>query len=343
MNDIIVEIECPNGTTVALLQQTGGGNWLGEPIDNENGTQGIGYEYFWSPDATITLGEFANLNGDTPSGEYLAEGDLCDLVGCPVNGNWIFHFQDVVGSDDGFVFQTAINFNISVSQYIAYTQTFGVDADSTYWTGPGILDTDPDMDIVSIDTAIPGSFDYTYIALGSSGCQYEAYTNITVVGIPDAPVITLNGNVLSSTIAPSYQWYLNGNLLNGATSMTYNPTQSGSYIVAVSDVLGCNTFFSNVIVYTIIDVSEIENENQFQAFPNPFNQSITLQHLDQDGRKCNKVQIVDLLGKTQFEKSITIANSSLTISTEHFSSGIYFVRLFSDNQVLRVEKIVKSN
>jgi hypothetical protein len=46
--------------------------------------------------------------------------------------------------------------------------------------------------------------------------------------------VTEQGNMLVSPIATGNQWYLNGNSINGATSATYQPTQTGDYSVKVT-------------------------------------------------------------------------------------------------------------
>ncbi|MFM7311042.1 MAG: PKD domain-containing protein, partial [Flavobacteriales bacterium] len=63
MGDLGLFITCPNGTTVDLVTwgtNGGGGTYLGEAIDNESTDPGVGYDYYWEPDATNgTWGENA--------------------------------------------------------------------------------------------------------------------------------------------------------------------------------------------------------------------------------------------------------------------------------------------
>jgi len=49
-------------------------------------------------------------------------------------------------------------------------------------------------------------------------CQTKDSSFITVNPVPPAPVISQNNLVLMSSTATTYQWFLNGNIISGATS-----------------------------------------------------------------------------------------------------------------------------
>ncbi|MCR6722448.1 MAG: M12 family metallo-peptidase [Chitinophagaceae bacterium] len=71
---------------------------------------------------------------------------------------------------------------------------------------------------------------------------------ITPVGsttICEGTVVTLNAN---STAGYSYQWFRNGTAITGATSDSYNASQSGNYTVSVSAGATCQTTSSAVAV-----------------------------------------------------------------------------------------------
>ena len=94
MRDLQISIECPDGTSVLLLDQidSGGQVYLGEPNDGDgtNPIPGVGYDYCWTPDATNgTWLEYANANlpPTLPPGDYNSVDPLSLLVGCPLNGN----------------------------------------------------------------------------------------------------------------------------------------------------------------------------------------------------------------------------------------------------------------
>jgi large repetitive protein len=75
------------------------------------------------------------------------------------------------------------------------------------------------------------------------------------------PIITeiVPGVTLQSSPAVTYQWYLNGNPISGATSQTYNYSSVGNYSVEISDANGCfalsNDFSVGVPTITVGNVT----------------------------------------------------------------------------------------
>jgi gliding motility-associated-like protein len=202
MGDLGIYITCPNGTVVDLIlwgTNGGGGTYLGEAVDDESTTPGIGYDYYWEPDATNgTWGENAGA-GSLPAGVYQSYGDMCDLVGCPLNGDWTFSITDNLAIDNGYIFAWGIAFNpILYPGVTTFTPTIGAGADSSYWVTTGaqwITDITPDGDIITINAEEAGAFDYTYVVINSFGCTFD--TTITLTVAP-APQVTAGPDALFS-------------------------------------------------------------------------------------------------------------------------------------------------
>jgi gliding motility-associated-like protein len=183
MGDLGLFITCPDGTIVSLVEwgvNGGTGTFLGEALDDENTDPGIGYDYFWSPDATNgTWGENATGQGILPSGTYAAYGDLCDLEGCPLNGAWCFSVTDNIGADNGYIFAWGLNLNPALYPDVTtFTPIIGADADSSYWSGPGIIELSADADTAYVLPNAAGIYNYTYTVINNFGCQFD--TTITV-------------------------------------------------------------------------------------------------------------------------------------------------------------------
>lgn len=210
MGDLGILVTCPNGTSVDLIEwgnNGGGGTYLGEATD-DNGTNnlipGVGYDYIWSP--TATNGTWGDNAGDAPpityinslgqsvtqdvlpSGVYEPAGDLCDLVGCPLNGAWTFVVTDNLGADNGYIFAWGLNLNPELFPGVTtFTPAYGTDSDSTYWTGPNIDIVSGNGDVITLDIPATGSYDYTYYATNDFGCTFDTTITITVT---QAPLIT---------------------------------------------------------------------------------------------------------------------------------------------------------
>lgn len=149
----------------------------------------------------------------------------------------------------------------------------------------------------------------------------SARKSVTVqVNIPQIPTITQNGGQLQSSAAMSYQWFLNGNPINGATSQTYVPTQSGSYTVQVTDMNGCSAT-SSVFNYTT--TSYISSTNyEVSIYPNPTEGNVL--HIQSNSHSQWIYQIVDVNGKTL--QSGVVHQS--TVEVGDLPGGIYFIKLF---------------
>ena len=186
MGDLVITFICPNGQSIAVHQQSGGGTFLGQPIDDESGAPGVGYDYYWSPNATN--GTWANNAGATlPAGTYESQQGWDVLLGCPLNGTWTVEVCDMWALDDGYIFDWSMSFDPELyGELYTFTPVYGADCDSSYWTGPFIIDQDENCDFAGIEINTTGSYDYTYTVTNNFGCTFD--TTITVNVYVASPV-----------------------------------------------------------------------------------------------------------------------------------------------------------
>lgn len=182
MGDLLIQIICPDGTTVNLHEQGGGGTNLGIANQLDNGVPGEGWDYWWAVDAPngIWADEAA---GETilPSGVYSTVGNLENLVGCPLNGVWSLSMCDLWAADDGYVFEWAINFNPNLYPDLTqFTPSYGPDSDSTYWSGPYIINSDSGMDSICVVPDAIGEYDYIATVTNDFGCTWDSTVTISI-------------------------------------------------------------------------------------------------------------------------------------------------------------------
>ncbi|MFY7965255.1 MAG: PKD domain-containing protein, partial [Chitinophagaceae bacterium] len=103
---------------------------------------------------------------------------------------------------------------------------------------------------------------YNITVRNSFGCT-SAITLVTINSQPSTPsqptisasgptTICNGGSVdLTSTLATSYQWYLNGSPISGATNQTYTASSNGNYTVVVTNASGCSSAPSAITTVTI--------------------------------------------------------------------------------------------
>lgn len=191
MGDIVVSLICPNGQSVTLHQQGGGGTQIGIPnqLDNvdcdDPTTQGTPFNYCFTNSATQTWVEWVNGNtGNTlPAGNYEPVQPLTNLVGCPTNGVWTLSVVDNWAADDGTLFSFGLTLDPSLyPDIVEFTPTIGIGADSSYWNAPAAFATiDPNFaNQITIVPTSSGQFTYNYTLVNSFGCTYDSSFVLTV-------------------------------------------------------------------------------------------------------------------------------------------------------------------
>jgi hypothetical protein len=142
----------------------------------------------------------------------------------------------------------------------------------------------------------------------------------------------VSGNTLSATPGMAgYQWYLNGNLIPGATTSTYTATQSGSYYVIVTNSNGCKDQ-SQTKPFTLVGVNDVSSLSGVRIFPNPHNGVFTIQCPADKPNGMITIEVRDISGKLVYQESLTAAGATIekTIDLTSLSSGAYILRIVSD-------------
>jgi hypothetical protein len=224
MGDLTITFICPNGQSLAVHQQGGGGTNLGIPDQADGTGPGTGWDYFWSPFSTNGTWE-DNATGQLPAGDYESAQPFELLEGCPLNGTWEVEVCDAWAADDGYIFEWNVNFNPELyPEPIVFTPVFGMGCDSTSWSGPSIYDQSEDCNEITLVAADSGTF--TYTATNNFGCTYSTDVEITVVEGPEVEIetpegfcgspVSLQGNVLNQEPGFNYSYdWTPSDLING--------------------------------------------------------------------------------------------------------------------------------
>lgn len=205
LGDLEIAITCPNGTMVSLANTYGGaglfpggcfagGVNLGNDTDQDGGAPGTPVETYCFSWANATLGTMCNELANTvpnaygsqmlnPNGVYLPDGNVNDLIGCPLEGPWTISVQDNQGIDDGYIFQWGILFDASLYPDPESYQNVIV---SDFWSNdPTIVTGQSDTAIVVLPTQ-PGPHNYTYNVTDDFGCSYD--TTVVLYTLPQPTI-----------------------------------------------------------------------------------------------------------------------------------------------------------
>ncbi len=183
----------------------------------------------------------------------------------------------------------------------------------------------------------------TYTVTGTSnGCSSTQVTTVAVAPAATATITQLE-NLLTSTPGASYQWYLNGILIPGATSQSYLATQNGNYTVVVTNSSGCTATSPPFPIISFLGIDKLGNGGHTVIiYPNPFSTSATLQINGTIGNGQVTMIIYDMLGKEI--KKVALAPSSqngatqggmmFTIDRNDLSNGMYFYKLTNKEEMI---------
>ncbi len=162
---------------------------------------------------------------------------------------------------------------------------------------------------------------------------YSNTITITVNALPTTTV-SANGSTLSvSQSGATYQWIDCGNsntLISGATNQNYTATVNGNYAVIVTKN-GCSDT-SLCASVTSIGVGEIKNTTDFNVYPSPATDMITI--TVGAAFIAKNYSITDEAGKTVL--SGKLINEKSVIRLNELAAGVYIIKIMNQNK-----KIIK--
>lgn len=154
----------------------------------------------------------------------------------------------------------------------------------------------------------------------------SCYVNGTLAA---KPTITAAGNVLTSSTDATYQWYLNGVAIAGATSQSYTATQAGNYYVQTTNSAGCESPMSTAFSYINTAIGDNLLQYGISIYPNPVNNQL---QLEMDATNF-KTFVYDGMGRLL----ITSANNKI-INTSSLTQGMYLISIqLEDGSVVKTK------
>lgn len=185
---------------------------------------------------------------------------------------------------------------------------------------------------------------YYLEATNNHGCRTNSNNlRITFIPYPPKPTFWMTGNTVQTNLTGyDLQWYINGNEINGATGLSYNITQTGSYHVIATNFFGCETSSDTVQLTYVNAIEENSQIEGMRIYPNPtkgvFNIELNL--------KFNSdilINIYDIVGKAVYsDKSTTFSgNYNKTVDLSNLAKGIYTANITVNNETIRSKIIIQ--
>lgn len=216
-------------------------------------------------------------------------------------------------------------------------------ATSYQWFFPGgSPDTSTVTNPVNICYNTPGNYDIQLIASNATSSDTLLLQNyITVYPAPFPQGIMQNGDTLiANQGATSYQWFVNGNTIAGATNYFYVALVSGDYNVIATDDNGCEV---EAVLFNVITGFKSENkEIAFILFPNPVNETVTIKS-SEIWRPASHLILYNSTGEAIVRRNMEITRDEIKIDISDLNPGLYVLEMISDAKIYRRKFIKQLN
>jgi hypothetical protein len=168
------------------------------------------------------------------------------------------------------------------------------------------------------------------VTVTNGSCSATDVVVVSVNPAPAMPIVTQNGNVLTSSSGVTYQWYMNGSPIPGETNQSYSITQSGNYAVCITDANGCLACSApmNVILSSV----ESFGAGSFNVFPNPNNGQFEMT-FDLIVMDDYTIELTNSLGQLIYSEQLNNFSGSYAkqIDVREHGAGIYVMVLRNSN------------
>lgn len=158
---------------------------------------------------------------------------------------------------------------------------------------------------------------YTTFLNLSGATPSQLLTQSTCVANPIPSINEAAGVLTSSTIGVSYQWFLNGNEIIGANSISYTPQANGDYTVAVTYENDCTETSSpfNINGLNLVSFPEFV----YHLYPNP---ATDLIYFTYPSTVEVEVEIISLDGVSVSKQKV-----KSSIDLRDLGKGVYFLKI----------------
>ncbi len=163
--------------------------------------------------------------------------------------------------------------------------------------------------------------DYSVLVIAENEyCIDEDELEITVNENPEVSLI-LDGSTLIATEGfASYQWTLDGNIIEGENGNTITSAAPGNYVVTVTNEFGCSD--ESDVVEVVSSISENES-NAIVFWPNPVKDVVNISL--EENIQNEVIQIFDATGKIIYQNQIN--GKIFQLDTSAWPAGIYNLRI----------------
>jgi glucose/arabinose dehydrogenase len=187
---------------------------------------------------------------------------------------------------------------------------------------------------------IPSAGSYWLVGQDASGCRSDTtFFTLSNFTVPPTPTLQWNGSELTTQniSGASYQWILNGTLLQNTNDSSFQVTQPGIYQVVVVSSQGCRSDSSLPLVVT--RVSGLSMRQNLVLTPNPARDQVVLS-IPEEWQKLNlELEILDAQGKTVRSVSLNHPGTQTRIDVSKLPPATYSLVLRNQGKQKRARLV----
>jgi hypothetical protein len=208
--------------------------------------------------------------------------------------------------------------------------------------GTGSLSYKLDLNGNTINTNSTGDFSsleagsYTLYVSDANGCEISQSYEITQpaqITIDNIDSTSSSITVDASGGTGDLYYTLNPDSIETNTTGEFTSLSPGTYFVEITDDNNCGPVVSRDIEISSKSsgINTLQQQYNFRLYPNPARQKVQMS-IELDGHTNMKVQIINVLGNTVYQKEFRGVRNSWTNSLDltDYNTGLYFVKIYMD-------------
>jgi len=272
-----------------------------------------------------------------------------DTITVTATGNYSVTTTDLNGC-------TAVSNAIAANVSNAPTPTVSANGTTTFCNGDTVTLTSTAGDTylwtnnaTTQSILVTASGTYGVAVTNANACNGVGNSNTITVAVTPQPVAGFTSSAVGATItfnnttanATSYNWTFGDGGSSTSQSPVHTYAGNGTFTVTLTASNGnCTDVSTSTVTITGVGVQEVVRTiENIRLFPNPNNGNATLEIATSNSSDV-VVSVMDVTGRviTKLNKELTNGINFLSINTEEYADGIYFVsvRNGNENNVVRM-------
>jgi hypothetical protein len=146
------------------------------------------------------------------------------------------------------------------------------------------------------------------------GCTTQAEWNIEAFPLPSAQTLVVGQEIIALD-GDAWQWFLNGEAIEGASSNSYTMMQEGTYSVEVMSINGCSNMSD--FTYYVLGIEEASSLGII-VYPNPMESEL---RIDLPEQGFYSIELRDMTGRLVVSRAQ--CQTTCTLRREGNAAGIY--------------------